>query len=99
MILKRIRVSALVLLLTGSVAGVAQNPTENSTPVPTAVQPSDNGAPAPQTPKDESAPKTAGSSTAGSPTKEPDRSAAYYHFMMAHMYEEMVSMYGRSDYA
>jgi len=31
--------------------------------------------------------------------KKPDKAAAYYHFMMAHMYEEMVSMYGRSDYA
>ena len=25
--------------------------------------------------------------------------AAYYHFMLAHMYEEMVSTYGRADYA
>src|SRR6516225_10903954 len=29
----------------------------------------------------------------------PDKAAAYYHFAMAHIYEEMVSMYGRSDYA
>ncbi len=33
------------------------------------------------------------------PQKQPDRAAAYYHFMMAHMYEEMVSTYGRADYA
>ncbi len=31
--------------------------------------------------------------------KPPDKAAAYYHFMMAHMYEEMVSTYGRADYA
>jgi tetratricopeptide (TPR) repeat protein len=31
--------------------------------------------------------------------KAPDKAAAYYHFAMAHIYEEMVSMYGRSDYA
>src|SRR5208337_3203936 len=31
--------------------------------------------------------------------KKPDQAAAYYHFSLAHMYEEMVSMYGRSDYA
>ncbi len=30
---------------------------------------------------------------------KPDKAAAYYHFMMAHMYEEMVSTYGRTDYA
>ena len=34
-----------------------------------------------------------------SAAKAPDKGAAYYHFMMAHMYEEMVSVYGRSDYA
>jgi len=34
-----------------------------------------------------------------SPKAEPDKAAAYYHFAMAHIYEEMVSMYGRSDYA
>ena len=31
--------------------------------------------------------------------KGPDKAAAYYHFAMAHIYEEMVSMYGRADYA
>ncbi|HET7872207.1 MAG TPA: tetratricopeptide repeat protein, partial [Terriglobales bacterium] len=31
--------------------------------------------------------------------KEPSRAAAYYHFGMAHMYEEMMAMYGRSEYA
>jgi hypothetical protein len=27
---------------------------------------------------------------------KPDRAAAYYHYAMAHMYEEQVAMYGRS---
>lgn len=31
--------------------------------------------------------------------KKVDRAAAYYHYAMAHMYEEMVAMYGRSEYA
>jgi tetratricopeptide (TPR) repeat protein len=30
---------------------------------------------------------------------KPDRSAAYYHYSMAHIYEELVSVYGRSDLA
>lgn len=30
--------------------------------------------------------------------KPPDRAAAYYHYGLAHMYEEMVAMYGRSEY-
>ena len=36
--------------------------------------------------------------TSNSP-KAPDQAAAYYHFAMAHIYEEMISMYGRSEYA
>src|SRR5215467_9301895 len=31
--------------------------------------------------------------------KKPDHAAAYYHFAMAHMYEEMMAMYGRAEYA
>ncbi len=31
--------------------------------------------------------------------KTPDRAAAYYHFSLAHMYEEQVATYGRSDLA
>jgi len=39
--------------------------------------------------------------TVSSPAKgkAPDRAAAYYHFALAHMYEEQVATYGRSDLA
>jgi tetratricopeptide (TPR) repeat protein len=42
-----------------------------------------------------------GSSTSNSQStaKKPDKAAAYYHFGLGHMYEEMMAMYGRSDYA
>jgi hypothetical protein len=33
------------------------------------------------------------------PAHKPDRAAAYYHYAMAHMYEEQVAMYGRSELA
>lgn len=33
------------------------------------------------------------------PPAKRDRSQAYYHYSLAHMYEEMVSMYGHSEYA
>jgi tetratricopeptide (TPR) repeat protein len=43
------------------------------------------------------------SAAAGAPsaakTKAPDRAAAYYHFALAHMYEEQVATYGRSELA
>src|SRR5690348_2363334 len=32
-------------------------------------------------------------------TGKPDRADAYYHVALGHMYEEMMAMYGRSDYA
>lgn len=39
------------------------------------------------------------SKTAPSSPRKVDKSAAYYHYTMAHMYEEMVTAYGRSDLA
>ena len=92
MILTRTRVSLIALLFAGSVAGVAQNPPANITLTPS-TQSSDSAAKQ----QDSSASTPAPSPI--TPAKEPDKAAAYYHFMMAHMYEEMVSMYGRSDYA
>jgi len=41
---------------------------------------------------------TAGAESAAK-TKVPDRAAAYYHFTLAHMYEEQVATYGRSELA
>lgn len=31
--------------------------------------------------------------------KTPDRAAAYYHYSLAHIYEELVTVYGRSEFA
>jgi tetratricopeptide (TPR) repeat protein len=97
MILKRVHLSLMALLLAASVAGVAQNlpPTPDATPTAVSPAPEKNQQPdavkeqvaAPDQPAKESAPK------------EPDQAAAYYHYSLAHMYEEMVSMYGRADYA
>jgi tetratricopeptide (TPR) repeat protein len=35
----------------------------------------------------------------GTSTPTPDRAAAYYHYALAHSYEEMATNYGRSEYA
>jgi tetratricopeptide (TPR) repeat protein len=43
-------------------------------------------------------PAAAGSASAAK-GKTPDRGAAYYHFALAHMYEEQVATYGRSELA
>jgi tetratricopeptide (TPR) repeat protein len=65
-----------------------------------------------QTAAPQSAPATPPASTAGATgqpiqtknagpatTQKPDRSAAYYHFGLAHMYEDMATNYGRPEYA
>jgi tetratricopeptide (TPR) repeat protein len=38
-------------------------------------------------------------SSASAPTATPDRAAAYYHYGLAHLYEDMAVNAGRSDYA
>ncbi len=54
------------------------------------------GAP-PQTAAARSTPAAA--TAAGTPAKAPDRATAYYHFGLAHMYEEMATNYSRPEYA
>ena len=48
-----------------------------------------------------SSPAQSGPPTTATQTspRKVDRSAAYYHYMLAHMYEEQVTVYGRSDLA
>ncbi len=43
--------------------------------------------------------ESAASGESAAKSKTPDRAAAYYHFALAHMYEEQVSTYGRSELA
>ncbi len=54
-------------------------------------KPSAPSAPAPKSPVQKSG-------TPGAPST-PDTSNAYFHFMMAHEYEEMATTFGRSEYA
>ncbi|MFB3917859.1 MAG: tetratricopeptide repeat protein [Terriglobales bacterium] len=81
------RVSALVVLAVWvfCVAGVAQQSPE--------VRTAPGDAAASQVP----AATTPPAETIG--TKAPNKAAAYYHFMQAHMYEELVALYGRAEYA
>jgi tetratricopeptide (TPR) repeat protein len=50
-----------------------------------------------KTPAPAAAPTTNSSSAAAA--KAPDRAAAYYHYTLAHMYEELVSIYQSSEFA
>src|ERR1019366_2483757 len=108
MTLNSIRISLAALVLAGSVGGIA--PDTNITLPPSAPgqgsqaagqEQTSPSAPAqaeqaPAASQDKASPATPAESA---PPKQPDKAAAYYHFTLAHMYEELVSMYGRADYA
>src|ERR1035441_3357319 len=108
MTLNRILVCLATLLLAGSVSGIAQNTDIILTPVapergsPAAGQ-AQPGSAAPaqaeQPPAVSQDQPSSATPAESAPPKQPDKAAAYYHFTMAHMYEELVSMYGRADYA
>jgi len=53
---------------------------------------------APASSKKDSAAKDT-TSTQNKTDKQPDQAEAYYHFSLGHMYEEMMAMYGRAEYA
>src|SRR5580658_9660698 len=53
----------------------------------------------PQQPAPPAAATPASPATGAATAQKPDRSAAYYHFGLAHMYEEMATNYGRPEYA
>jgi tetratricopeptide (TPR) repeat protein len=53
----------------------------------------------PASPSETTPPSQPESKPAQSSPRKFDRAAAYYHYTMAHMYEEMVTAYGRSDLA
>lgn len=92
--MKNLYPAALVLLvasLTGfaqvspeTKSGTQQGPASNPATVPT-----------------ESTTASSPVANAGSATRatKPDKAAAYYHYSLAHIYEELVTMYGRTEYA
>jgi tetratricopeptide (TPR) repeat protein len=87
----KIRTLLSGLLLLSTITAFAQTAPAKKTPAP-------KDSAAPQKDATKSATKSA---PADQPKtdKKPDQAAAYYHFGLAHMYEEMMAMYGRSEYA
>jgi len=78
--------SLAIILTLASFSAAAQDKSQSKRP---ASQPS-----SPQ-----SKPLQSGTPAAPGEPKKPDHAASYYHYAMAHMYEEMMAMYGRSEYA
>lgn len=86
--MNRVIRSAFVLLV-ASTAGLAQQAP--------ATAPASKQSTQPSSPKAEKAPDA--KQPAQSSSHKTDRAAAYYHYTLAHMYEEQVAVYGRSDLA
>jgi len=74
------------IFLAASASGFSQ------TSQPTTSKPANQPADAAKAPSD-TAQATVGAK------KTPDRSASYYHYSLAHMYEELAATYGRQEYA
>src|ERR1700744_5418945 len=89
----RILLSGLLLLSTAT--GFAQSGAKKKTPA-AQEDPSVQKGTVPDASAKKAAP--AKDATADKPVV-PDQAEAYYHFSLAHMYEEMMAMYGRSEYA
>lgn len=108
-----VRLCSLIFLFLSSLLAFSQTPANqnpgNSVSPPPASAQSPSNAPRNQnqTPETVAPPAKAGEtpSTATKPANDTtppqqrDRAQAYYHYALAHMYEEMVSMYGHSEYA
>ena len=84
----RIRTFVLLLAL-GASAWAQQKSAPNQQPQ----LPPDSKAPAPPPPK------PAESKGQATEAAKPDRAAAYYHYTLAHTYQELVAVYGRAEYA
>src|SRR6266581_4276813 len=82
-------IRSIVVLLVTSTAGLAQQAPATA---PASKQPTQ-----PSSHKAEKAPDA--KQPAQSSSRKTDRAAAYYHYTLAHMYEEQVAVYGRSDLA
>lgn len=80
--------SSLAFVLIASLAGAAQ-----TTP---ATQPTIMGSPGSM---QANASQSAAQSSANGSAIKADRAASYYHYSLAHMYEELVAIYGRPEYA
>lgn len=87
------RSALIALLLAASSFSVAQNPPiREQQPAPETRAPQKN-------PVDSSAAAVSKAATPKSEAVKPDRAAAYYHYSMAHIYEELVTSYARSEFA
>lgn len=83
--MKRFVCTVLVLASSFAVAAAAQS----NDPVPFT----------PSTKSSDTAQSASATSRQSSPLRKVDRAASYFHYSLAHMYEEQITIYGRSELA
>jgi tetratricopeptide (TPR) repeat protein len=89
------RYPALFVLLVASLTGFAQVAQEKPAQSGQHTAPAAAQEPAAPATTNAAAPNAANSAA----TAKPDKAAAYYHYSLAHIYEELVTMYGRTEFA
>jgi tetratricopeptide (TPR) repeat protein len=87
-----------VVLVVACQLGTAQV-TQDKTPSGSQQAPASTQAPPVSTAPTPNAPANAPASAAANSSAKPDKAAAYYHYSLAHIYEELVTMYGRTEFA
>lgn len=98
----KMRCLALLLLLSAPLSFTQQPPAQaapqvhQASPQQAPDMPPDTKAPAPKGAK---APPAGAKSQQPALPKAPNKAAAYYHYTLAHIYEELVAIYGRSEFA
>jgi len=87
------------LLAQNAFAGAANSPVLSASTSDSPAQTKPAGANSSENPAANSSGDSAATNALAPKAKGFDRAAAYYHFCLAHMYEEQVATYGRSDLA
>ena len=82
------RIRTFVILLALAATAWAQ---QNSTP--------DEDQKGPFAPDQKAQARTPETKPGTEPRTQPDKASAYYHYMLAHTYQELVAVYGRAEYA
>ena len=92
----RIRAFVLLLALAGS-AWAQQNSVPDQEPQKQL--PPDTNAPAKAQPKTSATAQPEATAEPAAAAPKPDKAAAYFHYTLAHTYQELVAVYGRAEYA
>lgn len=91
--------AVFAVVLVATMAGAQATPGDKTPPTTPATSPAPASTPETKAPANAKSDGTTQTSTTAADTKASDRSTAYYHYTLAHMYEELVSIYQSTEFA